>query len=64
MRVNVTELVIRIILTAVAFGLVLFLPAGTIAWTAAWIYLILLFSFTIGASVWLYASIRNYLWSG
>ena len=53
MKVNVTELVIRIILTAVVFGLVLFLPAGTLDWPAAWVYLVLLFSFTIGISVWL-----------
>lgn len=53
MKVNVTELIIRIILTAVAFGLVLFLPAGTLSWPAAWIYLVLLFGFTIGISVWL-----------
>lgn len=53
MKVNVTELTIKIILTAVTFGLVLFLPAGTLAWRAAWIYLVLLFSFTIGVSIWL-----------
>jgi protein-S-isoprenylcysteine O-methyltransferase Ste14 len=53
MKVNVTELIIRLILTAVAFGLVLFLPAGTLDWPAAWAYLVLLFGFTIGISVWL-----------
>ena len=53
MKVNVTELIIRIILTAVGFGLVLFLPAGTLAWPAAWAYLVLLFGFTTGISVWL-----------
>lgn len=53
MEVNVTELVIRLILTAVVFGVMLFLPAGTLDWPAAWIYLVLLFSFTIGISIWL-----------
>ena len=53
MKVNVTELIIRLILTAVGFGLVLFLPAGTLAWTAAWIYLVLLFAFVIGITLWL-----------
>ena len=53
MKVNVAELAIRIILTAVAFGLVLFLPAGTLAWPAAWVYLVLLFGFTIAISIWL-----------
>ena len=53
MKVNITELVIRIVLTAVGFGLVLFLPAGTLAWPAACVYLVLLFGFTIGITIWL-----------
>mgnify|MGYP003297262150 CR=1 FL=1 len=53
MKVNVTELIIRLILTAVGFGVVLFLPAGTLAWPAGWVYLVLLFGFTIGITVWL-----------
>jgi protein-S-isoprenylcysteine O-methyltransferase Ste14 len=53
MKVNVTQLVIRIILTAVAFAVVLFLPAGTLAWPAGWAYLVLLFAFVIGITIWL-----------
>ena len=53
MKINVTALIMRIILTAVGFGLVLFLPAGTLAWPAAWAYLVMLFGFTIGITVWL-----------
>ena len=53
MKVNVTELIIRLLLTAVGFGVVLFLPAGTLAWPAGWVYLLLLFGFTIGVTVWL-----------
>lgn len=53
MEVNVTELVIRTFATAVVFGLILFLPAGTLNWTAAWAYLTLLFLFMIGMSIWL-----------
>jgi protein-S-isoprenylcysteine O-methyltransferase Ste14 len=53
MKVGVIELAIRLILTAAAFALVLFLPAGTLAWPAAWIYLVLLFGFAVGISVWL-----------
>ena len=52
-KVNVTELVIRLIVTMGVFGLFLFLPAGTIDWAVAWVYLVLLFSFTIGISIWL-----------
>lgn len=53
MKVNVIELIIRIILLAVGFALVLFLPAGTLDWPAAWAYLVLLFGFTIGITIWL-----------
>jgi protein-S-isoprenylcysteine O-methyltransferase Ste14 len=53
MEVNVTELVIRTVATAVVFGLILFLPAGTLNWIAAWVYLTLLFLFIIGISIWL-----------
>src|SRR5215213_11503904 len=53
MKVNVTALIMRIILLAVGFGLVLFLSAGTLAWRAAWAYLVLLFGFVIGITVWL-----------
>ena len=38
---------------AVGFGVVLFLPAGTLEWPAAWAYLVLLFGFTIGITIWL-----------
>ncbi len=37
----------------VIFVLALFLPAGTIAWFAAWIFLILFFSFVVALSLWL-----------
>lgn len=53
MKVNVAELVIRLILTFVGFGLLLFLPAGTLDWPAAWVYVVLLFIFTIGITLWL-----------
>jgi protein-S-isoprenylcysteine O-methyltransferase Ste14 len=53
MKVNVAELIIRTSLMFVGFGVVLFLPAGTLAWPAAWVYLVLLFGFTIGITIWL-----------
>lgn len=37
----------------VVFALALFLPAGTVAWIAGWVYLILFFSFVIALSLWL-----------
>lgn len=36
-----------------AFALALFLPAGTLAWPAGWIFLVLFFGFVIAVSLWL-----------
>ena len=53
MNINVTQLVIRSVVTAILFALMLFLPAGTFAWRAGWVYLVLLFGFMLGISLWL-----------
>ncbi|MDD1677078.1 MAG: hypothetical protein LUQ40_05010, partial [Methanomicrobiales archaeon] len=37
----------------VVFALVLFVPAGTIAWISGWIFLILFFGFVAAISTWL-----------
>ena len=37
----------------VAFALALFLPAGTLAWRAGWIFLALFFGFYIAITLWL-----------
>jgi protein-S-isoprenylcysteine O-methyltransferase Ste14 len=37
----------------VAFALALFLPAGTLAWGAAWVFLALFFGFYLALTVWL-----------
>jgi len=37
----------------VVFALVLFLPAGTLAWPAGWTFFLLMFGFTIAISLWL-----------
>ena len=39
---------------AAVFGSLLFGSAGTLRWPAAWIYMVLMFGFTIAESVWLY----------
>jgi len=39
----------------VAFSLALFLPAGTIFWPAAWIFLILFFGFFLAVNTWLFS---------
>jgi protein-S-isoprenylcysteine O-methyltransferase Ste14 len=37
----------------IAFALALFLPAGTLAWGAAWLYLALFFGFYLALTIWL-----------
>jgi protein-S-isoprenylcysteine O-methyltransferase Ste14 len=37
-----------------AFALVLFLPAGTLAWPAGWAFLVLFFGFYVGLTSWLF----------
>jgi protein-S-isoprenylcysteine O-methyltransferase Ste14 len=53
MRPGITQLLTRIVALAAIFALLLFLPAGTLKWPAAWIYLGLFFGFTIALSLWL-----------
>lgn len=53
MKVDILQLIIRTILTAVLFALMLFLPAGTITWWAGWAYLVLVYGFAIGLTLWL-----------
>ena len=38
----------------VAFGLALFLAAGTVVWPAGWVFLVLFFGFTVALSRWLF----------
>jgi len=38
----------------VSFALALFLPAGTLAWLAGWIFLALFFGFYLAVTVWLF----------
>jgi protein-S-isoprenylcysteine O-methyltransferase Ste14 len=51
--VNRFHLVVQIAGMFVVFAVALFVPAGTVRWPAAWIFLILMFGFTIVASIWL-----------
>lgn len=48
-----TRLITQIASMAIAFGAALFAPAGTFAWSAAWVFLVLMFGFTIALTVWL-----------
>jgi len=52
-RVKLGQLVVNLVVMMVVFIIALFLPAGTLAWTAGWIYLLLMFGFSIAISFWL-----------
>src|SRR6476620_6179649 len=56
MAVNLKTLVIQVGGMFLAIGFVMFWAAGTVAWPAGWIFLILFFAFTVSISLWL---IRN-----
>ena len=53
MGVQVGQLAARIAGMAVVFAVALFLPAGTLAWPAAWAFLALFFGFVVALSLWL-----------
>jgi protein-S-isoprenylcysteine O-methyltransferase Ste14 len=54
MQVNVKQQVGEFIVFFVAFALALFLPAGTVAWLAGWIFFVLFFGFYLAVTVWLF----------
>lgn len=54
MVVNVKQLMGQLVGLVAIFALALFLPAGTLAWPAGWIFLLLFFSFFLAVNVWLF----------
>ena len=54
MKINIKQQVLETIGFFVVFAVALFLPAGTLAWTAGWIFLLLFFGFYIAVTSWLY----------
>lgn len=54
MQINVKLLVVQGFALFVILALVLFLPAGTLAWPAGWVYLTLFFGFFLGVNAWLF----------
>lgn len=54
MRVNLNQVIRQSVGVFVAFALALFLPAGTLAWPAGWLFLVLFFGFYLGVTVWLF----------
>jgi len=53
MTVNIKMLVGQLVILFLSFALPLFLSAGTIAWLAGWVFLVLFFSFVAAISLWL-----------
>lgn len=53
MTVNLKLLAVQIVGMFLVFALALFLAAGTVAWLAGWVFLILFFGFVVVLSVWL-----------
>jgi protein-S-isoprenylcysteine O-methyltransferase Ste14 len=53
MAAIVRVLVVQAAIMFLVFALLLFLPAGTVAWPAGWIFLVLFFVFTVAISLWL-----------
>src|SRR5262245_25739313 len=47
------QLAVQILVMALVFGACLFVPAGTFRWPGAWVFMGLMFGFTIALSVWL-----------
>ena len=54
MKVDIKQQVLETIGFFVVFALALFLPAGTLAWRAGWIFLLLFFGFYLIVTMWLY----------
>ncbi len=54
MKVNLKQQIGELIGLVLAFALALFVPAGTWAWPAGWIYLVLFIGFYIAVTAWLY----------
>lgn len=54
MQVIVKLLIGQTIGFFVLFALALFLPAGSVAWSAGWIFLVLFFGFFLAVNVWLF----------
>jgi hypothetical protein len=54
MQVNLKSLVLQLTGIFTIFALALFIPAGTIAWIAGWIFLALFFGFALSIFSWLY----------
>ena len=53
MKPKISQLVSQLIVVFIIFASALFIPAGTMAWPAGWVFLALFFSFSIFIFTWL-----------
>jgi protein-S-isoprenylcysteine O-methyltransferase Ste14 len=53
-KVNLKQFLGQFVALFVLFALALFLPAGTLVWTAGWVFLILFFGFFLSVNLWLF----------
>jgi protein-S-isoprenylcysteine O-methyltransferase Ste14 len=53
MRVSPRRVLLRVVLFVALFAGLLFLPAGTLAWPGAWVFLVTLAAVSIGGMTWL-----------
>ncbi|HWS83094.1 MAG TPA: isoprenylcysteine carboxylmethyltransferase family protein [Ktedonobacteraceae bacterium] len=56
MAINIKALVGQFVYSILFFALPLFLAAGTLAWPAGWIFLVLTFGFGLALTLWLFRS--------
>jgi protein-S-isoprenylcysteine O-methyltransferase Ste14 len=54
MTINTRVLVAQIAIMFLVFALLLFLPAGTVAWLSGWVFLVLFFGFVVAVTWWLF----------
>ncbi len=56
MAINIKALVGQFVYSILAYALPLFIAAGTLAWPACWIFLVLTFGFGLALTLWLFRS--------
>src|SRR5690349_15287364 len=54
MKVNINLVILQTLALFILFALSLFIPTGSMAWLAGWIFLILFLSFFTSVNIWLY----------
>ena len=54
MQIDLKQLIMQSLFLLALLVCVLFLPAGTLAWTMGWVYILLFFGFFMGINAWLF----------